>query len=356
MVARTVFDSARNRVRFVFREFERIVVSYSGGKDSTCLFWLALWEAERTGRKIEVFFLDQEAEYAATIKMVEQVMSHPLVIPRWFQVPIRMTNATSHRDIWLHAWDPGAKDLWVHPKSPIATSEIDGPYPDRFYDFFEWFEAQSDVPTAHLVGLRIFESMSRQRTMLKANGYQHYEWSTRCSGSPNSFRFYPIYDFHHSDVWKMIADHDLPYNHVYDQMIAKSGVNLRTMRVSNLVHEQAFRSLASLQEFEPDTYARLVKRLGGVHCAAAYAHEPYVYDATERPASFVSWRAYRDHLLATTDTVVRARYESRFAKQPDDESVYQHQVKQLLLNDWEGTLPRVKKTEKDVRKVWWDRL
>lgn len=354
MTVRTVLEAARNRVRFVFHEFERVSVSFSGGKDSTCLFYMCLWEAERTGRKFELMFLDQEAEYQATINMVELAMSHPLVTPRWYQVPMRMTNATSHRDLWLRAWEPGAE--WVRPKSPNSIHSIDGEYPDRFHDFFHWLEERDEVPTAHMVGLRIFESMSRQRTMLKANGYKHYAWSTKSSGSSGSYRFYPIWDFQCKDVWKFIADHDLPYNHVYDQMIARSGVNLRTMRVSNLVHEQAFRSLAALQEFEPETYDRLVKRLGGVHCAAAYAHEAFVYDASERPAAFSTWREYRDHLLATTDTEKIARYRKRFAKQEDDESVYQHQVKQLLLNDWEGTLPRTKRTGSDLRARWWDRV
>lgn len=349
-----VFDAARNRVRFVFSEFERIVVSYSGGKDSTCLFYLALWEAERTGRKFELFFLDQEAEYQATIDMVDQAMRHPLVIPRWYQVPILMTNATSYRDIWLHAWEPGAD--WVRPKSELAITEAPEGCPNRFYDFFYWLESQDTVPTAHLVGLRIFESMNRQRTMLKANGYKHYEWSTRCNEAPDSYRFYPIWDFQFRDVWKMIADHDLPYNHVYDQMIAKSGVNFRTMRVSNLIHEQAFRSLASLQEFEPETYNRLLKRLGGVHCAANYAHDKYIYDATSLPPAFATWRSYRDHLLSTTDTEQRTRYVKRFSKQADDESVYQHQVKQLLLNDWEGKLPRTRRTSNDLRTIWWNKL
>lgn len=354
MTALTVFDAARNRVRFLFQEFERIVVSYSGGKDSTCLFYLCAWEAERTNRTFELMFLDQEAEYQATIDMVNLAMRHPRVIPRWYQVPMLLTNATSHRDVWLHAWEPGAE--WVHSQSPLAITAIEGEYPNRFYDFFHWLEGQDTVSTAHLVGLRIFESMSRQRTMLKENGYKHYAWSTKSAGTANSYRFYPIWDFQFKDVWKMIAEHDLPYNHIYDQMVARSGVNFRTMRVSNLIHEQAFRSLASLQEFEPDTYNRLVKRLSGVHCAATYADEPYVYDATDLPPSFASWKVYRDHLLATTETSVMQRYMKRFAKQADDEVVYQHQVKQLLLNDWEGKLPRTRRTSSSLRKVWWDRL
>lgn len=350
-----VLQAAQRRIRFIFDEFERVVVSVSGGKDSTCLYHLALAEAARRGRKIGVFFLDQEAEYQSTIDIIDLMMRHELVEPYWFQVPIRMTNATSHRQLFLHAWADGEE--WIRPKSDIAIHRIYDEYPDRFYPFFNWFERQDPVPTAHLVGLRIFESMNRQRTVLrKGNGYQQrYGWSTDC-GDGMSYRFYPIFDWHARDVWKYIADNGLPYNKVYDRMYLKFGADARKMRVSNLIHEQAFRSLAHLQEFEPDTYDRLLKRLSGVHCAAQYAGEPYVFSADRLPACFRSWRAYRDYLLGTTPTEVRARYAARFAKQPDEEAVHQHQVKQLLLNDWENRLPRTRSTVSELRRLWWDKL
>lgn len=352
-MVRTVFDAARNRVRFIFSEFENVTVSFSGGKDSTCLYYLCLWEAERIGRRFELMFLDQEAEYQSTIDIVESAMSHPLVSPRWYQVPMMLTNATSHQEEFLHAWEEGAD--WVREKSKIAIHSIEEDYPQRFYKFFPWLEKQSKAPTAHLVGLRTFESMSRQRTMLKENGYKHYAWSTKASRE-GSYRFYPIWDFQFKDVWKMIADHDLPYNRVYDQMIAKSGVNFRTMRVSNLIHEQAFRSLASLHEFEPDTYDRLARRLGGVHCAANFSDEDFIYDASKLPKAFKNWRKYRDHVLASTPTDHIERYKKRFAKQPQDERVYQHQVKQMLLNDWEGKIPRTSQTVQKIKEIWWNRL
>ena len=350
-----VLQAAQRRIRFIFDEFERVVVSVSGGKDSTCLYFLVLDEARRRGRRFGVFFLDQEAEYQSTIDMIELMMRHELVEPYWFQVPIRMTNATSHRQLFLHAWADGEE--WIRPKSDIAIHRIYDEYPDRFYPFFNWFERQDPVPTAHLVGLRIFESMNRQRTMLrKDNGYQQrYGWSTVC-GNGKSYRFYPIFDWHARDVWKYIADNGLPYNKVYDRMYAAFGADARKMRVSNLIHEQAFRSLAQLQEFEPDTYDRLLKRLAGVHCAAQYANEPYVFRADRLPPFFPSWRAYRDYLLETTPTEARERYIARFSKQPDDEAVHQHQVKQLLLNDWEGRLPRTRSTSTELRKLWWDKL
>jgi predicted phosphoadenosine phosphosulfate sulfurtransferase len=197
--------------------------------------------------------------------------------------------------------------------------------------------------------------MNRQRTMLKANGYQHYKWSTACK-SEGSYRFYPIFDWQFRDVWKYIADTGVRYNRLYDRMYARGGINLRTMRVSNLVHEQAFRSLAQIQEFEPETFDRLVARLRGVHCAAMYAEEDFVFSVDHLPDQFSTWRSYRDYLLATTPLSKRSRYLKRFAKQGDEESMCRHQVKQLLLNDWEGKLPNTRQSASKLRKLWWDKL
>jgi len=349
-----VYEGAVNRIRFIFAEFPRVVVSVSGGKDSTCLFYLAAAEAERQGRRFEVFFLDQEAEYQSSVEIIEGMMRHPLAIPRWYQVPIHMTNATSHAELFLHAWGEG--ETWIREKSPLAIHGIPEPYPKRFYDFFPWFESLDREPTAHLVGLRQFESLNRHRAVYKANGYKHYKWSTRCAPGSASYRFYPIFDWQFRDVWKCIADNSVPYNKLYDRMYARSGANMSTMRVSNLIHERAFRALAQVQEFEPDTYDKLVARLGGVHCAALYAEDRYIFSADRLPPAFKSWREYRDYLLATTPSSTQSRYLKRFAKQDADESACQHQVKQLLLNDWEGNLPITRQKRRKVREQWWDLL
>lgn len=341
------------RIRWLFREFERIVVSVSGGKDSTVLYHLALAEAQRTGRRIEVFFLDQEAEYQSTADLMTEWMSHPLVIPRWYQVPLLLTNATSHRDVFLRAWWEGEE--WVRQKSPLAIGAIDGKYPQRFYDFFPWIESQADCPTAFLVGIRQWESLNRQRATKGNAGYQHYGWSTK-TGNPRAFRFYPIYHWQPRYIWKYIADTGVNYNRVYDRMFMRDGVNLTKMRVSNLVHEQAFKSLVSLQEFEPDTFERLQRRLHGVHAAAMYANESGIYKAESLPAAHATWRAYRDYLLTTTPTDKRDRFARRFARQAQDEATCKQQVKQLLANDWEGNLPILRPKSERLKEVWWDRL
>lgn len=348
-----VLTAARKRIAQVFDAFDRVVVSVSSGKDSTVLYHLALDEAERRDRRVTLFFLDQEAEYQSTVNLMREMMRHPRVDPFWVQVPMLMTNATSHADYFLRAWEPGAE--WLHPKDPIAVHALDTDYPPRFYEFFPWQEQQATEPTAYLVGLRSKESMNRFRAVTKSPGWGGLMWST-ATKNQHAWRFYPIYDWAFGDVWKFIADRGVPYNHHYDRMFAKYGANMSRMRVSNLIHEKSFRCLIDLQEFEPDTYERLLRRLGGVHCAALYGREAHIFDAKELPARFATWLEYRDYLLETTPLDRVGRFIKRFAGQPEDEAVHRQQVKQILINDWENSVPVVAPKRAALRERWWDVL
>jgi predicted phosphoadenosine phosphosulfate sulfurtransferase len=54
-------------------------------------------------------------------------MSQPNVIPLWYQVPIFMTNAASHQQLFLWAW--GENEEWVR-ETPIHS--IDNKYLSDF--------------------------------------------------------------------------------------------------------------------------------------------------------------------------------------------------------------------------------
>ena len=343
----SVYDAAVDRVAYVFDHFETISVSVSSGKDSTVLYHLALREARRRGRQIKVFFLDQEAEYQASINQIERMMSVSDIIPEWYQVPIYMTNATSYSQEMLYAWGEG--EPWMRDKHPLGIHRIAEKYPKRFYSFFQWKEKQ-EPDTAFLIGIRAEESINRFRAVTKRVGYADIRWSSPTK-NPTSFRFYPIYDWGMGDVWRFIYTERVPYNAIYDKMFAANHGYYNTMRVSNLIHEKSFRCLADLPELEPETYAKLQKRLAGVHCAANHAHDE-LYNADTLPPEFASWRAYRDYLLSTSPLSRRERFDKRFARYPDDEYVARQQVKQLLINDWENNVPVQRKKADDWREKW----
>lgn len=346
-----VLAAARARISFIFDAFEDIHVSISGGKDSTVLAHLALMEAQRRNRRISIFFLDEEVVYQATIDMVEYIiegMAPGHAIPLWLQFEFHLTNATSLTQTQFVPWEPGKHTVWLRPKKSYA---IKAPPWDRatqtvadkakgfgFYDVFANFERQY-TNTAFLVGLRGTESPNRWRTVSKnpatIHGQQVY-WATTKGAN---YSMYPLYDWNFHDVWKYIHDEKLRYHRIYDYMFRK-GYPINEMRISSLLHERSFKALVDLPEFEPRTYNRLLKRAKGIALAQETGKAANGFKARKLPKNFKTWRAYRDHLLAShPDPTGREILGRRFARHLDNEYVARQQVRQLILNDYENNVP-----------------
>ena len=92
-----VVDATRKRIEWIFDNFDNIVVSISGGKDSTVLAYMTLQEAHKRNRKVGIFFLDEEVVYQSTIDQVRYIMNlYPEnTIKLWYQLEFNLTNATS---------------------------------------------------------------------------------------------------------------------------------------------------------------------------------------------------------------------------------------------------------------------
>lgn len=347
-VSKTVEQAAAERICYVFDHFQNIQVSISGGKDSTVLAWLTLQEARRRGRKVGIFFIDEEAVYQSTIDQVEWLMNlYPEnTIRQWVQFPFRLTNATSFEDGQLFCWEEGKHKVWMRTKVPYsiqhkpwnpATETVrDSRKGFGYYDVIEnWQRIHPN--TAFLVGLRATESMNRFRAVSKNPGYDDVCWSTRCG--EGSASFYPLYDWNFHDVWKFIYDHRIRYSKIYDYMY-KKGMPTNEIRVSSLIHEKSFKALVELPEFEPKTYNKLCRRVKGIQAGHIYGKDPKLLRCRSLPKNFQTWRQYRDFLLDTyPDESRKDIFVRRFAKQLDNNYVARQQCRQLILNDYENNLP-----------------
>lgn len=347
-----VVDAARERMAFIFDHFEDIIVSISGGKDSTVLCHLALEESRRRGRKVGLFYLDEEVVYDATIRQVEYLMDmDPEHTMRyWLQIEFNLTNSVDISNGQFHCWDPKERPNWMHKRSSKnilnrtwthETVIADKNKGFGFYDVITNFE-MGFRNAAFLVGLRADESLNRYRTMIKHPGFEGVFWSTKKQFG--NFAFYPIYDWAFSDIWKYIAEHGLKYHKYYDFAFLK-GTPPHAMRVSSLVHEKSFKAIQDLPEFEPKTYDRLLKRTKGISFAQETAKDKKMFRCQQLPKNIKTWREYRDILLQTYPVPERREiFRKRFAKHLDNEFVARQQCRQLILNDYENNLP-VKNTE-----------
>ena len=234
-----VFTAARSRLAEVFDAFERVFVSFSGGKDSGVVVQLALDIAREKGRlPLDVLHIDLEAWYAHTDAFVTRIMTRPDVRPHWICLPIHLRNSVSQiQPHWL-CWDPDARDLWVR-KLPTHPGVI----ADETY--FSWFrrgmEFEEFVPLfaehfaegrscASVVAIRCDESLNRFRTIASTTKrrWNGRSWSTVTpSGVVN---VYPIYDWKTEDVWTATGRQRWDYNKIYDLMHLV-GVGIHQMRL-----------------------------------------------------------------------------------------------------------------------------
>ena len=331
-----VLVAVKKRISLLFDNYDNIQLAFSGGKDSTVLFHLVNEEAKKRDRKFILYFQDQEAEYQGTIDLVEWAMSQPNVIPQWYQVPIFMTNAASHQQLFLWAWGDG--ESWVREKNPLAIQKLDKKYPKRFYKFNLWVAQQNrknfEGSFVSIIGLRAEESPDRRFVMFGEDS--ELFWLRR---KTEPHKAYPIIDWSYTDVWKYLVENNLKYNKVYDKMYMLGG-NLRYFRVSNLVHEKAFRCLTDLQELEPETYDKLEQRLKGVHTAAMYGKENLMYSIKELPSQFKTWKEYKDFLLSSIHPDLKRIFDYQWSRfgDTDDVQANKYMVKRILLCDWEGNI------------------
>jgi predicted phosphoadenosine phosphosulfate sulfurtransferase len=330
-----VLTATQKRISYLFDNYDNISLSFSGGKDSTALFHLINEEAKKRDRKFVLYFQDQEAEYQGTIDLIEWAMSQPNVIPLWYQVPIFMTNAASQQQLFLWAWGHGEK--WVRDKHPIAIHHISADYPKRFHKFNLWVAQnlrKKKGSCVSIIGLRAEESPGRRFVMF---GEDSDLFWLRRKNKPH--RAYPIIDWKYKDVWKYIIEGNFKYNRIYDKMYMLGG-NLRSFRVSNLVHEQAFKCLSDLQELEPETYDKLEERIQGVHTAAIYGKENMVYSIKKLPEHFKSWKEYKEFLLNSIHPDLAKIFNHVFKRfrDTDDVQANKFMVKRILLCDWEANI------------------
>lgn len=366
-IKKDVLDSAKERISFVFDEFENIVVSISGGKDSTVLAHLALLEAHKRGRKIGIFFLDEEVVYQSTIEQIRYIMNlfPENTIKLWYQIEFNLTNSTSLKESQLKCWERGKHKIWMRPKEsdsiqykPWNTENEtirDKNKGFGFYDALDNFQA-SRKNTAFLIGLRATESPNRWRAVAKNPGYKNVFWCTKMSN--NNVSMYPLYDWNFHDIWKYIYDNKLKYSKIYDYQY-KKGFGINDIRVSSLIHEKSFKALVELPEFEPKTYDKLLKRIAGISIGNLYGKDKEILRVRKLPKNFKTWLEYRDFLIKTyPDPDKKIIFIKRFTNQLNNNYVARQQCRQLLLNDYENNLPVKNKPDprEETIKKWRDLL
>lgn len=272
-----VLTAARQRIAYVFDNFTRVYVSFSGGKDSTVAVHLVAEEARKRGRKFGLLFIDLEAQYVETIRHVHAIYDEyaDCTDPYWCAVPIVLANAVSVFEPRWICWEPAKRDIWVRQPDPLSITD---PSVFPFYKyamefeefapaFGEWYS--QGEPTCCIVAIRADESLHRYATIkseTKAT-FRGIQWTTMVTGQV--VNAYPIYDWQTADIWRYHGKFFRPYNHVYDLMY-KAGLSIHQARLCQPYGFDQRKGLWLFHVLEPETWARVVARVNGANSGAEF--------------------------------------------------------------------------------------
>ena len=243
---KNVFDASIERLDFIFANFERIYLSFSGGKDSGIMLNLVLDYMKERGiqTKIGIQILDNEANYEYSLDFMHRIIRENIeyLDVYWCCMPVTLPCTVSSYEVDWQCWGDDDKHRWIRPmpedeyivnidNHPFGDAFIPNMQYDHFWDMFaEWYS--QGKPTANLIGIRTDESLNRFRAIMNdaKETKSGHAWTKK--NTEHVWNCYPVYDWRTRDVWIANAKFDWDYNKLYDTFYM-AGVPVSKMRVAS---------------------------------------------------------------------------------------------------------------------------
>ena len=317
-----VYTAAKERIEYIFDEFEHICISFSGGKDSGTVLNMCIDEARKRKRKIGVLFIDLEAFYKKTIEFVERMLENnkDVLEPYWICLPMESPNSLSYLEPTWIWWDKEKEPIWVRPmpkkeyvineeNNPLDFYKKNMPFEEFIKHFGNWYG--KGQKTATLVGIRTDESLNRFRAIAGTKSmYKDKNYSTKVN--ENVYNFYPIYDWSVEDIWTYNGKFQKDYNKLYD-LFYKAGVSIHKMRVDEPFGNEAKAGLSMFRVIEPDTWAKVVNRVSGANFGNIYSGNKIMTAHYKLPKNH-TWKSFTFFLLDTLPPEISEHYKIKFSK------------------------------------------
>ncbi len=321
-----VYSAFKKRMHLIFKEFDNIFVSFSGGKDSGLLLNLTLDFQKKyyPQKRIGVFHQDFEAQYSMTTEYVERTFDRikDEVEPYWVCLPMATRTALSSYEMFWYPWDDTKKEAWCRPmpkhpyvinmeNNPMTTYRYRMHQEDLAKQFGRYYRmSHGEKKTVCLLGIRADESLQRYSGIInKKYGYNGECWISR--QFKDVWSASPLYDWSNSDVWHAISIFNYDYNKLYD-LYHMAGLKPDQMRVASPFNDYAKDSLNLYRVIDPEMWVRLLSRVKGVNFGAIYGKTKALgYRNLTLPEGH-TWESYTKFLLDTLPARIRNNYIKKF--------------------------------------------
>ena len=317
-----VYEASMERIAFIFEHFERIYISFSGGKDSGVMLNLVIKYMREHGitEKIGMMILDNEANYQHSLDFMHEIINDNLDLldVYWCCLPITLPCTVSSYDIDWQCWGRRDEAKWIRPmpdypyivnydNCPLDYFVEDMHY-DEFWDKFgDWYARGKSC--ACLIGIRCSESLNRFRAIVnQQKGMIGGRLWTK-KNTKTVYNCYPIYDWTTDDIWTANAKFDWKYNQLYD-IFYKAGVPVSKMRVASPFMSESKSSLNLYRVIDPHCWATLCARVNGANFVATYGKQ-MTYRSVKLPPGH-TWKSFTKFLLNTLPEAPARNFKERF--------------------------------------------
>lgn len=296
-----VYDEALKRIRYIFDSFDKVVVNFSAGKDSTVVLNLTEIIAKEKNKNFTVNFFDEEAIHPPTVEYAHRISKRPNLDFKWYCLEFKHRNACSNEEPFWYCWDTEKKDFWVR-EIPINNKVIT--YHEKFkkgmsfQEFSSLLPNKSDGKTAIMTGVRTQESFRRMKAVStkKNDNYIAIEDGVA--------HVHPIYDWSSEDVWLAVHKYGWDYNKTYDIFNHTKLYNkFLAQRVCPPFGEEPLRGLWIYAECFPEMWHKMLNRVSGVATAWRYANTGlYGIGSKEKPND-LTYKNWVEVILESYDKV-----------------------------------------------------
>jgi len=317
-----VYDASNNRIDFIFKNFKRIYLSFSGGKDSGVMLNLVLdyMRKNKIKEKIGIMILDNEANYNLSLDFMHIIIEKNLDLldVYWCCLPITLPCTVSSYEIDWQCWGELDKDRWIRPMpdKPYIVNMTNHKfnffkenmsYQEFWDEFGNWYSQGESC--ACLIGIRADESLNRFRAIMNPDKetFGGMMWSKR--NTITVYNCYPIFDWKTKDIWIANYKFDWDYNKLYD-IFYRAGVPIGKMRVASPFMSESKSSLSLYKVIDPMVWSRLCARVGGANFVATYGKQ-LTYKSFTLPKNH-TWKSFVKFLLATLPRESSVNFKNRF--------------------------------------------
>lgn len=319
---KNVYDASLERIDYIFKNFKRIYLSFSGGKDSGVMLNLVLQYMRENNitEKIGLMTLDNEANYTHSLDFMHSIIQKniDLLDVYWCCLPVTLPCTVSAYSTEWQCWGVEDEERWIRPmpKEEYIVNIDNHNFPwfeedmnyDQFWDNFgEWY-AQGEK-CACLIGIRTDESLNRYRAIMNKDKIM---LDGHCWTKKNGqfvYNCYPIYDWRTEDIWTANCKFDWEYNELYD-IFWKAGLTIAQMRVASPFMSESKSSLNMYRVIDPNVWNRLCARVNGANFIATYGKQ-LTYKSFKLPEGH-TWKSFTKFLLDTLPKEVGENFKMRF--------------------------------------------